>query len=47
MIRDIFYLLGVGMIGAGAGAFDWRIGLIVVGVVLLFTAGAAMRKGRD
>ena len=47
MTRDIFYILGVLLIGVGAGAFDWRVGLIVTGSVLLATAAAAMRKGRD
>jgi hypothetical protein len=34
---DVLYGLGVLAVGIGAGGFDWRVGLLLAGAVLLYT----------
>jgi len=33
--RDALLAVGLGMLSAGVGFFDWRLGLIVCGAVLM------------
>jgi hypothetical protein len=33
-IKDIFFFMGLVMIGVGIWFFDWRISLIVIGAIL-------------
>lgn len=33
---DVMIVAGLVMIGAGLGAYDWRLALVVCGAVLLF-----------
>jgi len=35
---DVMYLLGLGALTVGCGAYDWRIGAIVAGTLLLVSA---------
>ena len=45
--RDALLAVGLGMVSAGVGFFDWRAGLIVCGVVLMIGwAAPYFRKGK-
>jgi hypothetical protein len=45
--RDALLAVGLGMLSVGVGAYDWRLGLIVCGVVLMIGwAAPYLRRGK-
>ena len=47
-VRDAFYTVGFVMLCGGVAAYDWRLGLITGGVVLIGSAMIpALRRGSD
>ena len=45
IIRDIFFLLGVALLAAGIGAWDWRVAAAVVGALFVCLAVVGTVKG--
>ena len=45
-LEDIIFGAGLIFIGVGVGAYDWRLGFVVVGAILLCLPFAGMMKGR-
>ncbi len=47
-VYNISLLVGIGMVGVGVGGFDWRLGLIAVGalVLALTLRGAQLTRAR-
>jgi type IV secretory pathway VirB2 component (pilin) len=44
---DVMVVLGLAMLGAGLGAYDWRLALVVCGGILLALGlVSALRTGR-
>lgn len=44
-VRDALFLVGTGLIGAGTGFYDWRLGCIAAGAVLVTVTVLAYAKG--
>ena len=42
---EALYCLSVGAVGVGVGAFDWRLGLIAAGLVVLASLAVLLRLG--
>jgi len=42
--KDALYIVGLVLVLAGAVAYDWRMAMVVGGLVLLLTAVAAARR---
>ena len=46
-IKDIFFFMGLVMVGVGIWFFDWRISLIVIGAIILILGSIELpKKGR-
>lgn len=44
--RDVLMAVGLALLGIGAGLYDWRLGMVVVGAALVLLAlVGAMRGG--
>lgn len=45
-LADAVVVIGLAMMGAGLGAFDWRVALVVLGLILaLIGMAGALRRG--
>lgn len=43
---DVVVAIGLAMLGAGLGAFDWRVALVGLGLILILVGMAgALRRG--
>lgn len=45
-LEDIVFVAGVACLGVGVGSYDWRLGLVVVGVVLAALPVVGKMMGR-
>lgn len=46
-MRDVVFMIGFGMLVAGLLAWDWRVALVVGGVVLMAVSLAGAMRGRS
>ena len=45
-LADAVVVIGLAMMGAGLGAFDWRVALVILGLILaLIGMAGALRRG--
>lgn len=45
-LADAVVVIGLAMMGAGLGAFDWRVALVVLGLILALTGiMGTLRRG--
>ena len=44
---DVVFVVGLGLVAVGLGAWDWRVACVVVGVILLGVGLAMAWAGHD